>query len=324
MGGLPGLRRPMQPVVAYQFLPARKPAVVRRLLAQLPAEHVVAILDLEDSAADIIDVGRTAELKAAARANLVAALPLGPDGNLPPLGVRVNRSSTPYHDADLEGVAELRRRGHDVAVMLPKVESAAEVMAAADFFACRGLAPPRFAILAETGAGVAGLSSILGQAGTLIDAVVLGMIDYAYDQNLWPFPGPFDEELWGVARRVADAAAEHGIRYVHTPCLQLRDAPVIRGIRRRVAETCRGPAAMISLSLAQTRTIIMPGGEEAPDGWEQRPVDPADEARGVVRRFRDNQHAKRSFSVDAAGDRYISPHEYLAAVRFLERQGLAP
>jgi hypothetical protein len=62
----------MRPVIAYQFLPARKPAVVRRLRAQLPTERVVAILDLEDSAGDVIASARTDDLKAAARANLAA------------------------------------------------------------------------------------------------------------------------------------------------------------------------------------------------------------------------------------------------------------
>jgi citrate lyase beta subunit len=90
----------MDAVVAYHFLPARKPAVIRRLLAQLPARNVLAMLDLEDSAADVLVPERTAELKATARANLAAFFAAGgvPADRL--LGVRVNAAGTPDHAAD--------------------------------------------------------------------------------------------------------------------------------------------------------------------------------------------------------------------------------
>jgi citrate lyase beta subunit len=312
----------MDAVVAYHFLPARKPRVIQRLLAQLPHPHVVAMLDLEDSAADVLVPERTAELKATARANLAAFFAAGevPADRL--LGVRVNAAGTPDHAADLAAIAGALHRGHEVAVLLPKVESAAAVEDAARFFAHRGLNPPRFYLLAETGPGVEQIRSILAQTQPLVAGVVLGMIDYALDQAMWPFPGPFDPTLWAIASRVADACGDAGVTYVHTPCLRLRDRPLIHAVCGRLRGMCRGPVGMVSLSLEQTRAVVDAAGGEAVGGEaEASPRDPVAEARDVIQEFREHRSGKRSFSVDAVHDRFIPPQEYLAAVRFLATRG---
>jgi citrate lyase beta subunit len=312
----------MDAIVAHQFLPARKPAVIRRLLAQLPARHVVAMLDLEDSAADVLAPERTSALKAAARAILAAFFAAGGVPADRPLGVRVNAAGTPDHAADLATIAEAVQRGHDVAVLLPKVESAAAVENAARFFDHRGLKPPRFYLLAETGPGVEQLRAILAQTQPLIAGVVLGMIDYALDQGMWPFPGPFDPTLWAIASRVADACGDAGVTYVHTPCLRLRDRPLIQEVCRRLREMRGGPTGMVTLSLEQMRAIVEPaGGNTAGGEGDASLADPVAEARYVIQEFREHRSGKRSFTVDAVHDRFIPPQEYLAAVRVLAARG---
>lgn len=312
----------MDAVVAYHFLPGRKPAVIQRLLAQLPDRHVVAMLDLEDSAADVLAPERTAALKATARANLAAFFAAGGVPADRRLGVRVNAAGTPDHAADLATVADAAQRGHDVAVLLPKVESAAAVEDAARFFAHRGLNPPRFYLIAETGPGVEQLRAILAQTQPLIAGVVLGMIDYALDQGMWPFPGPFDAALWAIARRVADACGDAGVTYVHTPCLRLRDRLLIHEVCGRLRGMCRGPVGMVTLSLDQTRAVVEPAEGNIVSGeGDASLADPVAEARYVIREFREHRSGKRSFSVDALHDRFIPPQEYLAAVRVLAARG---
>lgn len=312
----------MDAIVAYHFLPARKPAVIRRLLAQLPDRHVVAMLDLEDSAADVLASERTAELKATARVNLAAFFAAGGAPADRPLGVRVNAAGTPDHPADLSAIADALHLGHDVAALLPKVESAAAVQDAARFFSHRGLNPPRFYLLAETGAGVERLRAILAQTQPLVAGVVLGMIDYALDQGMWPFPGALDPRLWTIARGVSAACGEAGVTYVHTPCLRLRDPPLIHEVCGRLKGMCRGLTGLLTLSLDQTRAVVdAVGGVASGREAVTPPHDPLAEARDVIREFREHRSGKRSFSVDAVHDRYIPPQEYLAAVRFLAGQG---
>jgi citrate lyase beta subunit len=196
---------------------------------------------------------------------------------------------------------------------------------AARFFTHRGLTPPRLYLLAETGPGVERLREILAQTQPLVAGVFLGMIDYALDRGMWPFPRSLDPALWAIARRVADACGEAGVTYVHTPCLRLRDQKLIREICRRLREICRGPTGLLTLSLEQTRAVVDAAGAAAGGGQgEPAPHDPLAEARDVIREFREHSSGKRSFSVDALHDRYIPPQEYLAAVRFLAGQSEHP
>ena len=309
----------MESIVAYHFLPARRPALIHRLLARLPPTHVTPVLDLEDSAADLLDTTRTAGMKNQARKYLRDFFTSGGAPHAPPLGVRVNAATTPYHEADLEAVADALHAGHELTVLLPKVASAEEVDKTAVFFAHRGLTPPRLFVIAETGPCIDNLRRILASTQPLVAGVVLGMIDYSLERGLWPFPGPLDPGLWSIARDVSAAAADAAATYVHPACLHLQDRPLIREIRRRLQSLSGGPAGMVSLGIDQTRALTASERDDPAEKIvDDVPHDPTAAALDVIARFREQASLKRSFSVDAATQRFIPPQEYLAAVRFLE------
>lgn len=238
--------------------------------------------------------------------------------------MRINAPGTPYHAADLEAVAHGLRRGHELAVLLPKAESADDVAAVARELTADGISSSRLYLLIESGRGLRLLPELIAASRRLLAGLFLGMIDYSADQRLWPFPGPLSPVVWSLAKTVADAAADAGLVYVHTPCLQLRNVPLMHEIRRRLRTVCRGPAGMLTLSRDQTRALLA-DEESRPCGEPDTAViDALEEARDVVQRFRKYAGGKRSFSVDDAADRYIPPQEYLAALRFLREHGLIP
>src|SRR5262245_24801158 len=119
----------------------------------LPADEV--IVDLEDAVA--------AEDKESARVIAVAALGRGPLGRTTAL--RINGRSTPWWEDDLRAAA---KASPDV-VVLPKVESAEDVSAAAD------LLPDRIGLEAqiETARGLVEAERIAA-AGAGLEALVLG------------------------------------------------------------------------------------------------------------------------------------------------------
>src|SRR5512135_2045152 len=137
------------------------PASSERMLAKassLPADEV--IVDLEDAVAD--------EGKEQARELALAALRHGPLGRTTAL--RVNGRSTPWWEDDLRAAAEARP---DV-VVLPKVESAEDVSAAAE------LLPAGVGLEAqiETARGLANADAIAA-AGHGLEALVFGPADLA-------------------------------------------------------------------------------------------------------------------------------------------------
>jgi citrate lyase beta subunit len=326
----------MPSVRAYQFLPTRAPALVRRLVGKLPVDGVRPVLDLEDSIADALVPDRTPWLKASARRDLEALLA---HGYLPPcgtIGVRVNARGTSYHEADMAAVARLRRAGVALFVVLPKVESADDVAAFDAFLEAEHAPVTPVVPTLETGMGVRRAREIAA-AGRAPAGLVVGIIDYALDQHLWPFPDAFDPLVWRVAEVASEAAASRGIPYIHPPSMWLRDAEAMRRIRSRVLDlpAVRAnhgvPPGIASLGFEQTRAIVGAGAPAAfPAVASARPptAAPASDglttARRLVDVFRTRSNGKRSFSVDDSLDRFIPPQEYQAAIRVLEEAGFGP
>lgn len=121
------------------------------------------ILDLEDSVLP--------ERKEEARANIRAALARG-DYGCREVVVRVNGLATPWGVDDLAAIAPL-----DIdAVMFPKIESAADVMAALAALDAAGAAHLPIMVLIETPAGVLRAEEIAA-ASERIACLVLGVSD---------------------------------------------------------------------------------------------------------------------------------------------------
>lgn len=147
------------------------------LIAKLPRSAPdAAVLDLEDA------VPATGEAKAAARP---VARDAGRDliATAPHLAVfvRVNPVHSPYFEEDL-GVLTPELAG----VVVPKLESAADVRRAAEALATRGLDLPLLAGL-ETGAGVWNAREILAEAA--VEWAYFGAEDYTTDLGGTRTPG---------------------------------------------------------------------------------------------------------------------------------------
>lgn len=132
----------------------------------LPAD--ILILDLEDSVAP--------EAKADARAGIASALATGGYGHRE-IAVRVNGLDTPWGEDDLKAVAGMACH----AALLPKVESAEMVLAAARVLEAAG-APKSLAIwcMIETPLGILNARDI-AYAADRVGCFVMGTSDLAKD-----------------------------------------------------------------------------------------------------------------------------------------------
>jgi len=146
-------------------MPASNPRAVAKART-LPCD--VVILDLEDAVAP--------PAKAAARAQAAEALAAGGFGARERV-LRVNAADTPWGDDDLDAAAGMTLD----AVLLPKVEAAETVRAAAERLRAAG-APETLSlwVMIETPRGVLAAQAIC-EAGPPLACVVLGTSDLASD-----------------------------------------------------------------------------------------------------------------------------------------------
>ncbi|MBK9376338.1 MAG: CoA ester lyase [Holophagales bacterium] len=183
----------IRPRRSFLYVPGSNPRALAKSRT-LPCDGL--ILDLEDSVAP--------EAKEAARATVVAALA---EGGFAPreVLVRVNARGTEWFGAD---VSALARAGAD-GLVLPKVESPEDVLAAATLLAGPG-APPGLPLwlTIETPRGVLACGVLAG-AHPAVAGLVAGTSDLAKELRARHVPGR--EPLLFALSAIVLAARAHGL-----------------------------------------------------------------------------------------------------------------
>jgi len=207
----------------------------------LPADEV--IVDLEDAVA--------AEDKEAARDLAVAALQRRPLGRTTAL--RVNARSTPWWEDDLRAAAE----AHPDVVVLPKVESPADVSAAAE------LLPAGIGLEAqiETAGGLVEAARI-AEAGHGLEALVFGPADLAASLGvpvLTIGAGASDHAL----ARVVEAARAAGLQALDGPHARLGDdLGLVLSARRALGHGYDGKWVIHPEQIAPVNFVFTPSPAE--------------------------------------------------------------
>lgn len=159
------------PLRSVLFTPGSKPSAIAKART-LDCDAVV--LDLEDAVGPV--------MKASARAAVVAALA---DGGFraPLVAVRVNGADTEWARDDIAAVAA----GNANAILIPKVGSAAELMAAREAITAAASGGVRLWANIETCRGVLEARDIAGAAAAAgLDAVLFGQNDLSRDMGRRP------------------------------------------------------------------------------------------------------------------------------------------
>jgi citrate lyase subunit beta/citryl-CoA lyase len=175
--------------------------------ATLQADEIV--VDLED--------GVAVEEKEAARANLAAAQALGT------LAVRINGLATTWWQDDLQAALA----AHVDVVVVPKVDSAAEVATAAE------LLPPGVGleVQIETARGLVEVERIAAAGGPL-EALVFGPGDFAASLGVPVLTIGAGASEYALAR-IAVAARAYGLQAVDGPHAALHDDRALRSSAER-------------------------------------------------------------------------------------------
>jgi citrate lyase subunit beta/citryl-CoA lyase len=162
----------LRPRRSVLYMPGANERALEKAKA-LPADAL--ILDLEDAVAP--------DAKAEARARVCDAVRSGGYGDRE-LAIRVNALGTEWHAADLAAAAEA---GPD-AVLVPKVNSAAEVLALVDALEARAPAETQLWAMLETPVAVLHAEEI-ATASARLTVLVMGTNDLAKELHAARLPG---------------------------------------------------------------------------------------------------------------------------------------
>jgi citrate lyase subunit beta / citryl-CoA lyase len=205
------------------------PGTSERMLTKataLPADEV--ILDLED--------GVPAAEKTGATRRLVATMLTGREWITPTLAVRVNAIGTRWFEDDVTELVEQAGDAID-ALVLPKIESAAEVETATALLDALG-ADVALEVQIESARGLMNVEEIAA-ASPRLEALIFGPGDYAASLGLPQLDIGANEDsypgdVWQYPRsRIAVAAHAFGLDAIDGPYAAIRDEAGLRESARR-------------------------------------------------------------------------------------------
>jgi citrate lyase beta subunit len=310
-------------VKIYQFIPLAPVPVMARLIRKA-WPTTIPVLDLEDGLQDVCQPANTPERREAARAVLVGLCQrfLQQAGCVQPLALRVNGWGSADLLADLP-VAEALAAAFDLqAVLLPKVDEAAGLHRAAQQLQAAGLPAGCIVPVLESKAALLQAPQIAAAAADLGSrAVVFGHYDYCLDLGLWPFPGPDDDAYWQPVATVTAAALKAGLRYIHPPTVNLHDTHWLAAVVTRLASLCGEGFDLFSAGFSQTAGLRELVATRVSDLYASLlpPLAPLP-AQQLCALFESCKRPEHAFAVDGKSGRFISPHEYLAAIRHLQAE----
>jgi hypothetical protein len=313
----------MTKLPVIQYLPLTRPRATARLAKQLAGSGVMSILDLEDSAQDPFDIGVTRELKREARNGLLRISKKRDWSASARMYIRINATSTDFFEEDVETVITACQNEMPITgVFLPKVETYAQVESLnSKLSAANGSL--EIVPMIETVLGMKNVAEVLEQDQMvgLCPRVHYGHFDYCYDADIWPFPDPCHHDFWDIITPLLDILSIYNKTYIHTPFPFPEDYQLFWSSSDHASNIISSLEVWActlnaELSFSESPEAPIPLACFDPDMSEDALVN---EARTISDDFLGGRARKRSFAISRG--RFVPPHQFLTAQRYLKAHG---
>jgi len=310
----------MKKIPVIQYLPLTRPKASRRLLNKLDSFNVATILDLEDSAQNIFDFEETCILKEEARSGLLLISSTFESPYESPIYIRVNSIDTQFFEEDIKTV--LRACDNNIpitGIFLPMVSNYSQIVEVSTLLSVsqRSL---EIVPMIETQAGVDNLPELLDndQDNNLFSKIHYGHFDYCLDAQIWPFPDPFHKSFWEIVTPIIKLLVNHSRTYIHTPFPFPQDEKLFWQAGYHLSKLDSSLDAWVCA--VNAGLSLLPQPQNIPklklvdlDLTVEKMIT---EAENLCANFLSGRSIKRSFGVKE--NRFIPPHQYFAAKKFLQ------
>lgn len=310
-----------QSLITYLFVPATNRKFIDHVVREDRWNPDFLIFDFEDAIRDVFDLENEGSLKMCARETLFSYLPFPKDIERKYL-LRINAVNSAPFEADIDFL-ENSKDHLPKAIVLPKVESAAEIHELEGFLP----GPLEIIPLIESLAGVRNIDSIL-RASPNIKAFCFGHIDFFFETGTFPLPRSVLEskELASTIVSLIDSARRLKKMYIDMGFYY-------RGRYEELARHCsflayasRGQLPLGKLvihpdQIEQIRKVPLALPDRNPlDGWTSEKMPAKDiqfYAREVIKAY-ENRSDKTS-GVCLMNDTILTAQMYILAKRYLKK-----
>jgi citrate lyase beta subunit len=297
------------------------------LIAPLRKTGNVAVFDIEDSFWVPGSPLETQKLKSLAREQVkrfCAETESSAEGAR--FGIRVNPAGSDCFTLDLEVVKTLWDSVGLQFLILPKVESPGELETCRAALAKAGTSDVEIIPIIESRVAFDQIDRILAACRPAgVRRVLYGHHDYSLDAGHWPVSGADTFEYWEIIGFILRKIEAAGLNYIHPPVPDMKGVVLLRDCLNRLWALASRDISILSAGPSQTSILVSLFQESTIKGGDLPPLPKClltePEKRQIASELKDlfesNKRPEFSFAADARSGRFISPHEYLAALNYL-------
>ena len=300
----------------FQYLSLVRYKGLVSILKKYEKENISIILDLEDSAQDLFSKKRTMELKSIGRKGLTYLaekdLKLKND-----IFIRINNIQSKDHIKDLLAIKQACKKGLKFAgIFLPKVSKFGEISNVYKVFKSRKI---KMIPIIETNTGLKNLKTILSKdKNKIISHIHYGHFDYCLDQNLWPFPEPYHIEFWNIINPIIETTLIFKRKFIQTPFPLIKNFHLYWSMLKYLNDNYKMNKIETTL-VNYDKEFLNP-----PKNIKNLRIKKMSKAKNyklsfakkIYNEYMKFKSKKKSFSLYRK--RFIAPHQYLMAKKFLK------
>ena len=302
----------------YIFLVRYK--AINLILKKFKKYNISLILDMEDSAQDLFDDENNKNLKKISREGLKY---LSNKNILESIDtfIRINSQNTEFYQADIETISEILKKKSSIkGIFLPKVESYTQIKDCYNLISSSKINPIYIVPIIETRKGLENIDDILSEDknNQIIKYVHYGHYDYCLDNGLWPFSEPYHIEYWDIIEKISKNIIKHNKKYIHTPFPLIETENIYWSSIDYMKKNLKIDEINLSLVNIDINYINQPNEVKktklkniSKDNYYKTIF-----AKKIINEYLNNKSKSKSFSLSRK--RFIPPHLYLGAKKFLD------
>lgn len=304
----------------FQFMAIQKEKLFNRLLKKALSHESIIVLDLEDTLSDF-DVERSKHLKKWGRIELKKIF----QNNQfffknKKIGIRVNNHKSDEYENDLEVISEILKICDLFCIVAPKIESQIDIDENLNFLKKYQINFKSFIPIVETIKGFNNLDNI--SKHKCISYIIYGHNDYSLETQSWPFLEHDEIEFWKIVTPFIKIIESNKIKYIHPPIPYFSDLNLAFFVIDYLKTICSLPFGIMTINTVQTR--LFNTIKNCPRKFNEFKfkefsfsLEEKIEKAFYLKEFFSKK--SRNFGLDIKKRKFISPHEYLSAKIFLDK-----
>ena len=304
-----------------QYLPLTRPMACYSLIKKLNSYGASSILDLEDSAQDILDTEVTDSLKEIARNGLVDISKYNFDQINQPIYIRLNSINTKYFKKDFDAIIKSCENGMNIkGIFLPMVGDYTQINDLNNLIVKTNY-KLEIVPMIETVKGLNNLENILKNdvKKNLFQRIHYGNFDYCADAKLWPYLDPNHDYFWKIIKKIVNLLTKYNKAYVHTPFPFPQNEKFFWESLKELSKIDSdlefwGCTVNSQLAISKQPSKINNLKIHKYNYSEEEKIYQAEK---IYNDFLEGKSIKRSFGVK--DNRFIAPHQFLTAKKYLNK-----